>query len=209
MEAHPDGPGSQRPGGRTSRIRDAAVSAVLAELVEHGYRGLSVEGVALRSGVHKTTLYRRWGCVNALLVEAAGAAMDEAVPIPDTGTLRGDLAELAMLIGENLRRPVTQALVRLAAAEGDRQPWLAQASARFWLHRSQLTQVVVDRAVRRAELPVGTDSRDLLETLIAPLYLRLLVTGRPLDNAVTHAAAEAAACAAGNRLLAPATAVGP
>lgn len=191
----------QRPGGRTARTREAAVRAVLEELVERGYRELSVEGVALRSGVHKTTLYRRWGSVDALLADAATVAMDEAVPIPDTGALLDDLVQLAMLIAENLRRPLTQALVRLVAAEGDRRPWLREASAAFWRHRAALTEAVVDRAVERGELAGGVDAAAMLEALIAPLYLRLLVTGRALDEATVRAAAAAAALAARQGLL--------
>lgn len=178
---------------------------MLEELVERGYRELTVEGVALRSGVHKTTLYRRWGSADALLAEAATAAMDEAVPIPDTGALIDDLAELAMLIAENLRRPLTQALVRLVAAEGAHRPWLQQASAGFWRHRAELTRAVVDRAVERGELPPGADASAVLEALIAPLYLRLLVTGRSIDSAAIRSAVEVAALAGRHGLLAAPT----
>lgn len=195
-------PGTQRPGGRTARTREAALRAVLEELVERGYRDLSVEGVALRSGVHKTTLYRRWGSADALLGEAAIMAMDEAVPIPDTGALIDDLTELATLIAENLRRPITQALVRLVAAEGNHQPGLREASASFWRHRAELTKAVIDRAVAREELSAGTSATATLEALIAPLYLRLLVTGSPLDRAAIRTAADMTALAARQGLLA-------
>jgi AcrR family transcriptional regulator len=51
----------RRPGGRSARVRAAAIAATLAELAETGYSALSLENVARRAGVHKTTLYRRWG----------------------------------------------------------------------------------------------------------------------------------------------------
>uniref|UniRef100_UPI000B1D4F1A TetR/AcrR family transcriptional regulator n=1 Tax=Streptomyces atriruber TaxID=545121 RepID=UPI000B1D4F1A len=54
-------PGTRRPGGRTARTRAAVRDAVLSGLADHGYPGLTVEYVADHSGVHKTTLYRRWG----------------------------------------------------------------------------------------------------------------------------------------------------
>lgn len=176
---------------------------MLEELVENGYRGLTIERVALRSGVHKTTLYRRWASMDALLAEAATAAMDEAVPIPDTGALIDDLTELATLIAGNLQRPLTQALVRLLAAEGARQPRLHEASKAFWRHRAELTGTLLERAGARGELPAGTDAAALLEALIAPLYLRLLVTGRPLDSQAIRSAAEVAALAARDGALAP------
>ena len=191
----------RRPGGRTARTRALALDAVLDELVERGYRGLTIEAVAARSGVHKTTLYRRWGSVDALLGEAATAAMDEAVPIPDEGALEADLLALAKAITTNLRRPVTEALARLVAGEGGHQPGLRDASIAFWRHRADLTRTVVERAVTRGELEPGTDPAALLEALIAPLYLRLLVTGRRLDASAARSAATGAAALARAGLL--------
>lgn len=188
-------PRRRRPGGRTARTRALALRAVLDELVERGYRHLTVEGVAARAGVHKTTLYRRWGSIDALLADAATQAMDQAVPIPDTGTLEEDLVQLASLIAANLRRPLTQALVRAVAAEADRGRRLRDVSAAFWWHRAELTRELVDRAVSRGELSIGTDPAALLEALVAPIYLRLLVTGRPIDAVTVRAAANVAALA--------------
>jgi AcrR family transcriptional regulator len=188
--------GAIRPGGRTARTRAHVLEAVLAELVDGGYANLTMDGIARRSGVHRTTLYRRWGDVNTQLAEAATSAMDSAVPIPDTGALDDDLLALAKLIADNLRQPATRALVHTLAAELDRSPWARELAESFWNHRAELTKPLVDRAVERGELPEGTCARTLLETLIAPLYLRLLVTGGPLDQPTLRAAADQAALAA-------------
>src|SRR5687768_13717083 len=63
-------PRRRRPGGRAARVRAAAIAATLAELAESGYTALSLERVAQRAGVHKTTLYRRWGSREELVLEA-------------------------------------------------------------------------------------------------------------------------------------------
>ena len=60
----------RRPGGRTARTRRAVLEATVAELAAHGYGALTVERVATRAGVHKTTLYRRWGGKQGLVAEA-------------------------------------------------------------------------------------------------------------------------------------------
>src|SRR5690349_18554003 len=81
----------RRPGGRTARVREAVLDATLAELAGRGYAGLTVEGVAARSGVHKTTVYRRWGGVEGLIADALDRGSRLPWPVPDTGTVRGDL----------------------------------------------------------------------------------------------------------------------
>ena len=65
MTLHP--PGSRRPGGRTARTRAAVMRAVIGELIDNGYAGATVERVAVRAGVAKTTIYRRWRSMDGLL----------------------------------------------------------------------------------------------------------------------------------------------
>ena len=60
----------RRPGGRTARIRAAVLEATVSALIEHGYDGLTMERIADRAGVNKTTLYRRWGSRAGLVVDA-------------------------------------------------------------------------------------------------------------------------------------------
>ena len=59
-----------RLGGRSARVREAVLNAAFAELGEKGYDNFSMEAVARRSGVHKTTVYRRWPTRDALVVDA-------------------------------------------------------------------------------------------------------------------------------------------
>ena len=77
--------GEIRPGGRTARTRAAVLAAVIEELTDHGWDQLSVESVAQRAGVHKTTVYRRWRDKNTLVAEALKAAAESRIQMPDTG----------------------------------------------------------------------------------------------------------------------------
>src|SRR2546421_3031759 len=104
----------RRPGGRTARVRAAVLAATLDDLVEHGYAQLSLDGVARRAGVHKTTVYRRWGSKEALVLELMRERAAQEVPIPDTGTLRGDLVELARTAAGLAAVPAIEAIVRAA-----------------------------------------------------------------------------------------------
>ncbi|WP_173476330.1 TetR/AcrR family transcriptional regulator, partial [Streptomyces sp. 150FB] len=58
--SRPASPPARRPGGRGARIRTRVLDAVRAHLLAYGYDGLTVDAVAARAGVHRTTVYRRW-----------------------------------------------------------------------------------------------------------------------------------------------------
>lgn len=187
--------GLARPGGRTARVREAVLSALLDELVESGYADVTFEGLAARAGVHKTTLYRRWGSREGLLLDAALHTAEDAVPVPDTGGLEGDLRALARSVAANLAAPPAQAMLRAVVAEATTKPAVAEAVRRFWEVRFAATRVIVDRAVERGEVAPGVDAEGVIEALIGPVYLRTLVTLSPVDEDAldAHAALVAAA----------------
>jgi len=158
------------------------LEAALAELAESGYRGLSVEAVARRAGVHKTTVYRQWPDRERLVTDALMQRSGEELPMPDTGALRSDLVALAVAILSQLTKPDVTALLRMLVAEGPRLPAFRQTARSFWAARFERAAGVVQRAIDRGELPPETDAPTVLEGLIAPLYLRLLVTGGELSE---------------------------
>jgi AcrR family transcriptional regulator len=183
-EARPvrrDAPRVTRPGGRSARVRAAVLSATMDELALRGYDGLSFEEVAARAGVHKTTVYRRWGDRSALVLDAMLELSSQTVPVPDTGTLRGDLRTLARAIAANLSSPQVAAIMRALVA-ARREPRIADAVSRYWRARFGLVAEVVQRGVERGELPAGSSSDLVIEALIGPLYLRALVTDGALDE---------------------------
>lgn len=173
---------SRRPGGRSARIRSAVISATLEELAESGYSGVSPEGVATRAGVHKTTIYRRWRTKVALVLDAMLHQAEQTVAVPDTGSLRGDLMELARRSVAIQTSPAGVAVVRAVAGESPANPELAAASSQFWTERLRLDRTIVERARARGEIDARAASRPVIEALLAPLYFRLLVTGEPLND---------------------------
>src|SRR5579863_7338677 len=84
----------RRPGGRSARVRARVLEATLDELVESGYAGMTVQGVAARAGVNKTSLYRRWGSKGGLLADALLSSSSDLTDPADTGNLRQDLLVL-------------------------------------------------------------------------------------------------------------------
>ncbi|MFF6971868.1 MULTISPECIES: TetR/AcrR family transcriptional regulator [Streptomyces] len=171
----------RRTGGRSARVRRAVLDATLQTMAEHGPDAVRIPEVARRAGVHETSVYRRWGTRERLVVDALLTYSQEQLHIPDTGTLRGDLVGFADSLAGYLDTPFGEALVRSMSAASDDQA-LAQSREEFWNTRFDLARVMIDRAVARGEIPEGTDPAFILETLIAPLHFRALLTRRPHDG---------------------------
>jgi AcrR family transcriptional regulator len=189
-------PGSVRPGGRTARTRAAVVAATLEQLAARGYEQVSVEDIALRAGVHKTTVYRRWGTKEQLVADALRAAAESRIEVPDAGEVDADLRDLARAIQATLTSQEGAATVRAIVSGARSSPEVAGILRRFWEARLALVGTIVERAVARGQLPPGTNATDLMRYLAAPLFHRLLVMAEPLTTADADQAAAAAVAAA-------------
>lgn len=182
-----------RPGGRSAAVRRRVLDAALAQLVQHGYDSLSIDVVAERSGVHRTTVYRRWRDVGGLLADVLHEASVDAWRPPDTGSLEGDLTAVnqevqAALTGD----PVTVALI----AASFRSTQAATALRAFWTDRYDRCTDIARRAVDRGEIPAGTDARRLLIAATAPLYHELVLLRSAADPRLPEQVARSVAIAA-------------
>jgi AcrR family transcriptional regulator len=166
--------------------------ATLDELASRAYDEVSVESVALRAGVHKTTVYRRWGSKDELVAEALRTAAESRIEVPDSGDVDHDLRALARAVLATLNSRDGAATVRALVSGAQRSPELGQVVRRFWAARLAQVQPIVERAVRRGQLPRDTNAAELLKYVAAPLFHRLLVLAEPLTQ---HAADQAAAAA--------------
>jgi len=188
-------PGDLRPGGRTARNRAAILDATLMELAQHGFADLSLDAIAARAGVHKTTIYRRWRTRDQLV---AAAFMDTAVrnlEVSDTGNIDHDARALARSVATTLAQPVVAAAVR-ATLSLSAPEIRGEISRRFWRSRQAAVGPLIERAIGRGQLPVATDPAALIAAIAAPLYFRLLVSDEPQTTAAADAAAAAALAAA-------------
>ena len=188
-----------RPGGRAANVRAAVLSATADQLIESGLESVDLAEVARRAGVGKSTVYRRWGTVSALVTDLLADMAETSLPRPDTGSLAEDFRSIANLIQRTLadRRqgPLLAAIIAAATCSPD----TARALATFYSVRLKEFAGTVTDGIARGEAPPGTDPSDAIRYLSAPLAYRLLPGhGAPDDRDANRAARAAlAAIAAG------------
>jgi AcrR family transcriptional regulator len=177
-------------------VADAVFAAAVAELSSRDYADISVESIADRAGVHKTTVYRRWGSKAELIRQVLTGVAGTAIPVPDTGSIGEDLQALARAVGAILSDPGGAAITRALIVGGLASPEIAGLMSQFWAGRLAAISVIVDRATARGQLPVGTDPAALMHAMAAPLYYELLVTRVPVTERDANRGAAAALAAA-------------
>ncbi len=165
----------RRPGGRSARVTAAVHQAVDELVTECGPGGFTVADVARRADVNPTSIHRRWGSLAAVILEVEAARLTEISPLPDTGSLRGDLLAYAVNAAADIARPGRLAF--LQALIGARDMSAEQRSAPL-LERAKQIQTMLDRAIDRGEPSIHFSA--VVDCIIAPVYLRYLL-GMDLD----------------------------
>jgi AcrR family transcriptional regulator len=175
---------------RGEHVRQTVLAAAFEELAANGFDGATVAGVAKRSGVHETTVYRRWVTRENLLVAALLERSADVIPTPDTGSTRRDLLAIVRDIIAYVRSPQGGAVLRAATLPVD--DTYAVLREGFWARRLDALSPVVARGIERGDLRADIDARLLLEMLVAPIHGRLLLTGEPVDDDLAERLVEVA-----------------
>jgi TetR/AcrR family transcriptional regulator of autoinduction and epiphytic fitness len=173
--ASADGIAAQDP--RVERSRRVILEAVLEELGAVGYGPLTIESVAARAKVGKSTIYRHWpGKLE--LVEDAFRTLKAPVMVPAEGTLRDRvvdvLEQVAGLVAASTYSACMPALIEAA----ERDPNVRDFHNRFAAERRAALVGLLGDAVAAGELPAGTDPEILADALVGPIMLRRLLLGQ-------------------------------
>jgi AcrR family transcriptional regulator len=182
-------------------MRAAVLEATITELTKAGYAALTVEGVAQRAGVHKTTIYRNWKDSDGLVADALAGHFATDILIPDTGAVESDLHALARSLVATMTTQAGRALLTTVLSDAVRLPRLAEVKHALFDDRFRRAEPVVTRAIERGELPADTDPAELLKALAAPIYFRLVFTGEPVDEATADRAVHVVLAAAHAHVL--------
>ena len=169
---------ARRPGGRGARVGAAVHQAVTDLISERGYGTFSVGDVAARAGVADSSIYRRWGSLETLLADVTLTRLNTRSPMPDTGSLSGDLHTYAANVAREITGPDGLALVRLAVALSSNGQQGLHARDDLRAERTRQLQSMLDRARDRGE--DALDALDVLDHVLAPMYIRVLFGLGPL-----------------------------
>ncbi|MFJ9420384.1 TetR/AcrR family transcriptional regulator [Streptomyces sp. NPDC101227] len=176
---------SRRTGGRI-RSQDAhdAVLAAAIELIEElGYQAVTIERVAARSDVAKSTIYRWWKSKAALVMDAYRTAVEQRMPEPDTGSLTGDLTAFASALYGVSAHPVRVRALRGLMAEAQLDPAFAEPFREWVQSRRAVVLTLLARGVQRGELPPSADLDAATDQFFGMFWYRLLVGHNPLEPA--------------------------
>jgi AcrR family transcriptional regulator len=174
--------------GRSEEARMAVLAAADDLLVERGFAGVTMEGIAARAGVAKQTIYRWWTSKADILFEALIVDAAEFFTSPDHGDLGADLRDRLGQLATFLSATDAGAVFRALAGQAQHDPAVAaRFAAEVVARQRELDREPFARAQARGQLPAGTDVDLAIDELAGPVYYRVLVTGASVPRRFTDA----------------------
>ena len=171
--------------GRAAEVVERVLTATAEELSRVGYAALRVDDVAARSGVNKTTIYRRWPS-KAELVAAALESISELPAAIDTGSLREDLRASLLQVIAFATEPVGRGVLRMMQTERS-DPEGDAIARKLRLEQRKLRVAMVERGIARGELPQSVNAELIVDLVSAPVLSRAVTFGEIVDAAYIDA----------------------
>jgi AcrR family transcriptional regulator len=161
---------------RSETSRQAILQAAFALMEEVGFDRMSIEGVAARAGVGKTTIYRWWGSRGVLAVEAFLTAVAPAIAFPHSNSARNDMIAQMVALAELYRGP-TGRFVREMIGSSQSDPAMRGAFHDLFLApRRQAARDVFRRGQAAGAFRPDADADAAIDALYSPIYYRLLAS---------------------------------
>jgi len=178
-----------RPGGRSARVVEAVLAAARTELITRGYCAFSVADVARAAGVQKTSIYRRWGTPQRLVLDVVLDIARETIPVPNTNDLTTDLVQLMQSAHKILRTPIGRASAAvLFQSERD----VAALQRSYWKHRFVNFGIIFQRAIERGQWCSSGDAELVARILLGTVWFRLFISGEGITRGYLQKLVEAA-----------------
>ena len=172
---------------------EAILEATRELLAADGVRGLTIENVAARAGVAKTTIYRRWGSRDELALAVLIAMVEEqAASVSNQGDVRAELVAFVAQAIKTLRSTLMGRVMQGLVSELAANPELAKAfRERVVARRVEELTRILERGVERGDIRPDADVGMANELLFGPVYYRLLLSGKPIDGPLAERVVDA------------------
>ena len=169
--------------GRSEEARTAILEAADNLLVERGFAGVTIEGIAAAAGVAKQTIYRWWRSKTDVLMDAFLEDVVQKLPSSSPGSLPGDLEHHLLWLANLLTVSDTGAVFRALIAEAQHDPELAARLRTEFIEPQRVRDCSpFELAVKRGEIAEAFDIRSATEELLSPIYYRVLVSGQQISQ---------------------------
>jgi len=174
----------KRRGRQRCPIAHAAIlNAALDLLKTKSLRDVSADGIALRAGVSKATIYKWWPHKNLVALDAFLTQIQREVPIPDTGSVQLDFTKQLRSVVDFYATPLGRLFAQFVA-EGQSDPeFLKIFRERFLKSRRDTVRTMWQRGVARGEVSASVDCNLVIDLIYGPLVFRLLTGHGPLNSA--------------------------
>jgi AcrR family transcriptional regulator len=159
---------------RSVKSHQAMLQATLELLAEVGFDAMSIDAIATRAGVGKTTIYRRYASKEELVADAIENVREEIL-LPDTGTLQGDIDALIQNAAQITLSPLGRQTVAMIISSASSNAQFAQIYWTKYLQpRRKTFAIVLERAKTRNEIPVDLDSDLVFDTMSGIMLYALI-----------------------------------
>lgn len=163
--------------------RDRVLETSRELLAESGVHGLTIDGVAARSGVAKTTIYRHWRSKEDLALDVLLEMTEHVVEVPELDNARDEFVALVSRVIEVLETTLMGRVMKGLVSDLATDPTLADAfHERVVALRLKEIHHLIERGAQRGDLRAEADAELLHDLLFGAVYHRLLLSGRALDR---------------------------
>jgi AcrR family transcriptional regulator len=167
---------------RSEASRKAILDATYELLKTVGFHQMSIEGVATRAGVGKTTIYRWWSSKGVLAVEAFMEAVAPSIAFRETGSARADIERQMRILAEAYRGRSGEILKEMIGFSQCDEEMREAFFVGYLKPRREAAKAALQRGIDQGEFLPGIDLETLVDTLYGPLIYRMLTGYYPIDN---------------------------
>jgi AcrR family transcriptional regulator len=175
----------RRPVKRLSpqEIEAVVINTVFEDLLEHGFRAVTVESISAKTGIAKTSIYRRWPNKAAMVMEAFLFRIGPGIQFPRNASSVESIRLQMLALAKAFRGPFGS-MIKALLGEAQFDAELAEAFRTRWITpRREAAKEVIKSAMRNKELRPDVDPDEALDALYGGLYYRLMIGSGPLSGA--------------------------